>query len=589
MGTGSSERSVTTDVLVVGGGMAGFFAAIKARERGSDVTLVDKSYVGKAGSTHFSEGDVVFFRPERGYKVEDWLKRIGASCEYINNPAWNEICLNESEDRYNDLVSWGVPFHQKNGELYIFSGTGRGPRTVYEDVSMVNRKYAPTLRKKALDVGVRILDNVMMCELLKQDGVVAGAVGFHIRSGQTYVINAGAVVMATGSINLKSGSYPVYFWSGDGESMAYRAGAEVAGAEFGFMNRAPRGEAKQAEQNDNSKNEGIPGQISDASYRFPFAIGGNWTGWYNQPKINAEGGPIVFPPWDAHCGRAPLYHNFDEYNAAQWQWMQDFLIRIGTHQGDKIGLDPMQGGKIKWPASRMMSYSIHGGGAGIWPADINCASAVPGLYAAGNTCATMSSGAGYAGMGWASNHAAVTGARAGGGAAEFAMKSGVKTLDQKEIARARQIVCAPMERSGGFSPTWVTQVLHGFTVPYFFLNVKHEERLKPALALVEFVGNHLVPLLKANNPHEWRLAHETRNITLIAEMKLRASLFRKESRGTHFREDYPRRDDPAWLAWVKLKDEQGVMTPRKEPIPEKWWPDLSVPYEERYTCGFPGE
>ena len=89
----------------------------------------------------------------------------------------------------------------------------------------------------------------MMCELLKQDGSVVGAVGFHIRSGQTCVIGAGAVVMATGSINLKSGSYPVYYWSGDGESMAYRAGAEVAGAEFSYLNRAPRGEAKQAEQN----------------------------------------------------------------------------------------------------------------------------------------------------------------------------------------------------------------------------------------------------------------------------------------------------------------------------------------------------
>ena len=589
MGIGSNERFITTDVLVIGAGMAGFFAAIKARERGSNVIIVDKSYAGKAGSTHFSEGDVVFFRPERGHKLEDWLKIIGSNCEYLNNQEWNEICLKESKDRYDDLVSWGVPFHQKNGELYVFSGIGRAPRTVYEDVSMVNRKYAPVLRRKALDVGVRILDNVMMCELLKQDGGVVGAVGFHIRSGQTCVIGAGAVVMATGSINLKSGSYPVYYWSGDGESMAYRAGAEVAGAEFSYLNRAPRGEAKQAEQKDALKHVGISGEIHDASYRFPFAIGGNWTGWYGHPRVNAEGRFVAFPPWEAHCGRAPLYHDFDEYNEAQWQWMRDFLIRIGTHQGDKIGLDPMQAGKIKWPASRIMSYSIHGGGAGIWPVDKGCASAVPGLYAAGNTCATMGSGAGYAGMGWASNHAAVTGARAGIVAAEFAMKQRIKTLDQGEITRAKQIVCAPMERSGGFSPAWVTQVLHGFTVPYFFLGVKHEERLRPALALVEFVGKHLVPLLKANDPHEWRLAHETKNITLIAEMKLRASLFRTESRGSHFREDYPRRDDPTWLAWVKLRDEGGVMTPRKEPIPEKWWPDLSIPYEERYPRGFPGE
>jgi succinate dehydrogenase/fumarate reductase flavoprotein subunit len=56
----SSEYTIETDVLVVGGGMAGFFAAIKAKEQGLDVTLTDKAYVGKAGSTHFSDGDIVF-------------------------------------------------------------------------------------------------------------------------------------------------------------------------------------------------------------------------------------------------------------------------------------------------------------------------------------------------------------------------------------------------------------------------------------------------------------------------------------------------------------------------------------------------
>jgi len=72
-------------------------------------------------------------------------------------------------------------------------------------------------------------------------------------------------------------------------------------------------------------------------------------------------------------------------------------------------------------------------------------------------------------------------------------------------------------------------------------------------------------------------------------MMLRSSIFRTESRGTHYREDYPRRDDPTWLAWVYLKEEQGRMKLWKEPIPEEWWPDLSKPYEERYPDRFPGE
>jgi succinate dehydrogenase/fumarate reductase flavoprotein subunit len=93
----------------------------------------------------------------------------------------------------------------------------------------------------------------------------------------------------------------------------------------------------------------------------------------------------------------------------------------------------------------------------------------------------------------------------------------------------------------------------------------------------------------ANDAHEWRLAHETKNLVLIAEMRLRASLFRTESRGNHFREDYPRRDDPTWLAWVKLGEEDGKMKLTKEPVPKEWWPDLSRPYEERYPRILPLE
>jgi succinate dehydrogenase/fumarate reductase flavoprotein subunit len=74
-----------------------------------------------------------------------------------------------------------------------------------------------------------------------------------------------------------------------------------------------------------------------------------------------------------------------------------------------------------------------------------------------------------------------------------------------------------------------------------------------------------------------------------AEMRLRSSLFRTESRGMHYREDYPRRNDPEWLAWVMLKQENDRMKVYKKPIPEKWRPDLSKPYEERYPSRFPGE
>ena len=125
--------------------------------------------------------------------------------------------------------------------------------------------------------------------------------------------------------------------------------------------------------------------------------------------------------------------------------------------------------------------------------------------------------------------------------------------------------------------------------PYYVLGIKKKERLEAALTTVTFLQKHFAPSLKANDLHELRLVHETRNMLLNAEMKLKASLFRTESRGSHYIEDYPARDDENWLAWVVIKQVAGKMVLFKEPIPEEWKPDPSIPYEERYPKRFPGE
>ena len=126
-------------------------------------------------------------------------------------------------------------------------------------------------------------------------------------------------------------------------------------------------------------------------------------------------------------------------------------------------------------------------------------------------------------------------------------------------------------------------------MPYYVKDIKHGDRLQAVLTLLEFIKDHLVPGLIARDSHELRLAHETENIVLNAESILKCSLFRTESRANHYREDYPRRNDNEWLAWTKLKLEDGDMKLWKETIPRKWWPDLSKTYEERYPRRFPGE
>jgi succinate dehydrogenase/fumarate reductase flavoprotein subunit len=132
-------------------------------------------------------------------------------------------------------------------------------------------------------------------------------------------------------------------------------------------------------------------------------------------------------------------------------------------------------------------------------------------------------------------------------------------------------------------------MLQNIVIPTSTLYVKSGDRLEAALKNVEHLRDHFLPKLTAESPHELRLAHETKNMMLNAEMRLRTSLFRTESRGNHYREDYPARDDENWLAWIKIKAKAGQMELTKAPIPEAWRPDPKLPYEERYLYRFPGE
>jgi len=109
-------------------------------------------------------------------------------------------------------------------------------------------------------------------------------------------------------------------------------------------------------------------------------------------------------------------------------------------------------------------------------------------------------------------------------------------------------------------------------VPYYVLNIKKKSRLEAALSNVEFLRDHFTPNLLANDTHQLRLFHETRNMILNSEMKLRAGLMRTETRGDHYREDYPNTDDIDWLAWIIITRNGDNMKLEKRPIPDAWKP-----------------
>jgi succinate dehydrogenase/fumarate reductase flavoprotein subunit len=571
------ENVVETDVLVIGGGIAGCFAAIKAKEAGVDVTIADKAYAGKSGSSIAASGWWMVCHPEWGHDFAASMEDVTINGEYLNNRDWDEIILKESWAAYQDLVAWGVEFPVPAGEIRDYWDTRlTGPRTArtpslpWGTVPLRHRKTSPVLRKQAEKLVIKIMDRIMITDLLKRDGKVIGAVGFSYDTGDSYVFKAKATIASGGNNCFRSPGFHTACLTGDADAMAYRAGAEITGKEF-------------PDTHFNLAN--YPAWKSNAELYAAYMYFTDAEG----KRINGAVGFDLFMEFAVHAGKGPVIWDLDAAAPGDVEAMKEYVRkRANPVEAERIGLDYARGGKypcIGGSAAGVSSQQT----AGIWVINTKCATSLPGLYAAGDCCGARVCGASHRGPGFGVTGAAVTGKRAGEGAAEYALKAEKPVIDEKKLTGLKKLIYGPAQRKGGFSPRWVTQLLQNTMIPYFILYIKHGERLQAALTIVEFLRDHLVPKLMAKDAHELRLTHETKNMVLNAEMILRASLFRTESRGLHYREDHPRRDDPSWLAWVKVKEEQGRMAVLKEPLPREWWPDLSKPYKERYPERFPGE
>jgi succinate dehydrogenase/fumarate reductase flavoprotein subunit len=181
-------------------------------------------------------------------------------------------------------------------------------------------------------------------------------------------------------------------------------------------------------------------------------------------------------------------------------------------------------------------------------------------------------GAIYTQIGSSLAGSAVQGAIVGEGAAEYSKDISQISISQSTLSAIEEEILAPLKRETGYSPAWVTQTLQGIMIPNFVLYIKKEKLLEAALAYIEELRDHHSPMLRAANLHELRLAHETSNMILNAEMKLRASLMRTESRCSHYRLDYPDIDYKNWEAWINIyQGSDGSMKLEKQPFAS--WPN----------------
>ena len=566
------DRTIQTDVLVIGGGQAGFFAAMKAQEQGVKVTMVDKGYAGKSGQSQ-NITCMIYFDPEKN-DLAKWMEEGPLADEYLENRDWVEVVYRESKDRWDDMAKWGMKSwrYDKDGNAYLAPINGsndeRCPGEPEEDVItnyLIHNRYHWRLRG-----------------LFEK---IAGAVGFSPDNDDTYIFQAKAIVLAAGNGGIKTCGIRTNTTTGDAQAMAYRLGCAVTGKEWADQHGS-RGDFPAYPWTGNDRNPYY--NKNDETCK---------TLAEHLPLYNIEGKKIdstrpdlkEFHPlpfnaiamaYEAHCGRGPLFYKVDGNPDTT-----PMNHNPGDEPRDEIDELAMEKGMVRMSMGRALGQSYHLSD-GVWSEGTDCETQIPGLYAAGDCLGARS---GYPMAGFAAAFCAVSGARAGTNAAEFAKSSEAVALDNEVVCRLKENIWAPKNRKGGFTPKWALQVIQNTVTPYWVLLYKREDRLQAALNTIEFLRDNVIPQLTASDNHELRLAHELRNIILHMEMKLKVSMFRKESRWYHYREDYPLRDDKNWLCWIKVQNVDGEMTMIKVPVPEKWHPDSSKPYTERYPVAFPNE
>lgn len=533
------QETRETDVLVIGGGMAALFAAVKAHDAGAQVMMVAKGRLGSSGLTPFAKGIFSYDKSNAAMSIDAFVAKVSESAIGTNNPVYTRQLAEHSYDRVQELKSWG-----------------------FFDSAL----YANSFRRPIEARKIPLIERVMITHLVKEQGRVVGASGFSLDENKIIHFAAKAVVLCTGSGGFKPSGFPVCDLTHDGSIMAYDIGAKITGKEW---NDGHPGSAK----NSGSSYDNWHGQVEekpttttahvnhhlgvDLNYRAyvqggPVAMGPPRPGSADQDSAEIAGGPYV-PEAFRRTDRPP----------PRQQGLFS-LFRQNRHDGP-----PGMGGESVGGSSAGMA--IHKS-EGLVPIDETGLSTVPGLYAAGDALGSHMSGGIYTQIGGSLAGSAVQGAIAGEAAARASADLARIPVAESKRHQIEAEILAPLKREKGYSPAWVTQVLQAVMIPNFVLYIKKERMMNGALAYVEELNEHHVPMLLAEDRHQLRLAHETRNMIVTAEMKLKASLMRKESRCSHYRLDYPEIDNENWQAWINIyKDDVGHMQLEKQPFDR--WPE----------------
>ncbi|MBI4318002.1 MAG: FAD-binding protein [Chloroflexi bacterium] len=546
---------IDTDVLVIGGGIAGLFAAISAKRSQPElrVLLVDKAQPGASGCSVFAAGVLNYCLPDDpdldSYKREI----IEDNSEYLIDQDYVEAAIHDSYYRFKDLLDFGVDFMRNpdgNIKRVPSLGTKYGRCSPY---SGGGPHIMWTVRRQAAKCEVQMLERVVITDLLLSDGACAGAVGFGARDGRTYLFRAKSVVLAAGGLVYNRAPMGSSGGTGDGMALALRAGVELRNMEqSGNATIGPRG-------------LGSPG------LHIIFGLGGilvNARGErfmeHYRPDLKEEArrfelSRAILREWSV--GRGPCYVDCTHLSPDSIDTIKrslPLLARGLAARGQDLARDRIE----------YVSYGLSMAGLGgvcirSADGDVN----VPGVWAAGwatDFCGGVMSTVAASLM--ASSN---VGARAGIRAAERARQVPMPDVDLDDARQKIRVAIAPLGRDDGKSFEELSiRFLQGV---YQNINlIKNEARLQAAVDHLDAIESE-IETVGAADCHQLRKLHDLKNMVQLARVSALASQARKESRMSHFREDYPDRDDRSWLKWIIVRSLGGRVELRTEDVPVSRW------------------
>ncbi len=539
-----------TDVLVVGGGAGGMIAALSAKRhgrRGTKVALANSWMIGRTGHTAFSNAWMIVADPDDD--IDGITREIVAGNDGVADQLLVQESLKNSFERIGDFEAMGMKFPRGPDGKHVRRPT-RGL-----DLARVmcpeggGLEFCWRLRLALAEKGVRLLDRLFVTGLLGgPSGRIVGATAIHTRTGAFYVIQARTTIVATNAITFRSGF--VRDITGTGTLLAHRAGAKLRNAEFSYVRP---GTPK-------FYFEGITFAIQEGA-RFTNSKGEAFMRAYEPEWADEADVPRIARAMAAEKmkGNDPLYLDMspipeamrDHFIHSKVRWMDNFFRKLGSEANtDMFGKTPY------YALNQMTKMGIATGP--------DCRSDVPGLLAAGlaqagcaNHFAGFHIGLGI-GNGWVSGRSAV----------EDLDRLSAAKLDLAEIELLHDEALRPIKPAAAEESDRILRDLQAIMFAYDIGILKHADRLGEACRKVERLCEQF-SAIAAPHVHELVRLKETEAMLLAARFILGASLYRTESRLSHFREDFTARDDAHWLVWVDIEPDEGADAPsfHTTPIP----------------------